>query len=59
MHSHSDKKIKTCPVCQKALRKIAEAGKKLDRLGVWNIPKKIKSNTEYTIWSNRNLKTTK
>jgi len=50
IHTHSDRKIKTCPVCQKNIKEIIKAGKELDRLGIWNLPKKIKEGEEYVIW---------
>ena len=53
MHSHSDRKIKTCPTCQKALQDIAESAKELDRTGVWNIPKTMKKGVDYTVWERK------
>ena len=53
LHSHSDRLIKTCPVCQKAIKEINKAGKKLDKLGTWNIPKKLKTGVDYVVWKRR------
>lgn len=50
MHIHSDKEIKTCKICQANILDIQKKGQELNRLGVWNIPKKIKDGVEYTIW---------
>ncbi len=55
LHSHSDKLIKTCPVCQKNIREINESGKRLAKLGVFTIPKDIKKRLkrgeEVEIWT--------
>jgi len=53
MHIHSDKKIKTCPICQKAIKEIEKAGEKLDKLGIWNIPKDIKKEEKYAVWERK------
>ena len=50
LYFHDDRKIKTCPVCQKAIAEINEAGKKLNSLGVWNFPKKIKRGVDCEVW---------
>jgi len=50
MHSHPDQYISTCAVCQRSIREIKKAGKELAKMGVWNIPKKVKDGIEYTIW---------
>jgi hypothetical protein len=50
LHNHSDNLIKTCPICQKAIIDIKKAGRKLDKTGVWSIPKKIQKGKEYIIW---------
>lgn len=51
MHTHSDRRIKSCKTCQKAIRAIEEAGKELDRLGTWlPLPKKLKKGFEYKLW---------
>jgi len=46
IHIHSDKKIKTCKICQKEIKEIIKAGKELDKLGTWNLPKDIKKRLE-------------
>ena len=51
MHSHDDRKIKTCKICQQNIKEIKEAGEELNRLGLWNFPKKWKKGEEYTIWT--------
>lgn len=50
IHNHNDNLIKTCKICQKAIKEIEKAGRKLDKMGVWNIPKKMQRNKEYIIW---------
>jgi hypothetical protein len=55
LHFHSDKLIKTCPICQKAIKSINKAGKKLDKLGKWNFPKKFKTGIDYQVWKANNI----
>jgi hypothetical protein len=53
MHSHPDRYIASCDVCQKRIKEIEEAGKELARLGVWNMPKKIKKGATYIVWKRK------
>lgn len=61
MHQHNDKKIKTCSICQKTIKEIEKAGRKLDKLGIWNFskdPKKrLKNGEEIEVWrKNKKIK---
>ena len=53
IHSHSDKKIKTCKICQKNIEEIIICAHKLDLLGIWDIPKKLKKGKDYMIWKKK------
>ena len=53
MHSHSDRLIESCPVCQKNIKEIQESGKEMDRLGIWNFPEKWEKGKEYDIWKKK------
>lgn len=53
LHIHPDRKIASCKICQDSIKGIEEAGRDLDRFGVWNIPEKIVKGKEYTIWKRK------
>jgi len=53
MHSHNDRKIKSCKVCQNSIKEINEAGKELATLGTFNYPKKFEKGVDYTVWSKK------
>lgn len=55
MHSHDDRLIKKCSICQKNIKEVIKRGKELDRLGVWNFPKKWRKGISHTVWERKKI----